>query len=315
MARGTFVATYALEIYATGSEEPAPLSYAAGRTLYGEIKRILEQMCAGYVHDDDEQNLLRVRHNATGRVTDGSKLGVTTADLFGLFERGEYGYASRGVKADTFVASFVRDATDAEMLPYYFRFHLPADEHAGFLLLQRTGIHSPFTQLKGHLEAQFRESNPGWHLAVRRLLPAKIVEALTEGKVRTFRVITHTRTRDRADSFLRGTEAQIGTMEIVWRAKRNQALWQVTPRFLRDILAGRATVAKFFPEAESARIGVEYKGRTRQFDVVDLADAAPYLDVTEEIGFKDGHPRFTEIDQYCLDLVQELRQQMNMAGA
>ncbi len=320
MPAGIFVATYQLEIRQTGSEGPLPLAFAAGKTLYGEVKRILDGLCGGYAKDEKDQSLLRIRHAglATGapEPNDGTRMRADGSNLWGQIHRGEYGYAAPFVNANTFASTINRTEEDAEMLPFYFRFHLPSTENSGLLLLQRVGNKSPYTQLRVALQTQFRESNPGFHLTIDRVVPISVIDALMAGDIRTFRIMTHGTSRDRADTFLRGTRAEIGSMEIVWRAPRETSMWgtERTPRFIKDIMAGRATIARFFGEdVESVRIGVNYNGRTRQFDV-STHDAAPYLEVSEDMTLERGHPTFASLNAVCLDVVEELRGQLGMAG-
>ncbi|CAB4177482.1 hypothetical protein UFOVP998_62 [uncultured Caudovirales phage] len=320
MAAGIFIATYQLEIYQAGSNTPMPLTFAQGKTLYGEVKRILDGLCGGYTKDEKDQSLLRIRHAdlAAGATepTDGTRLRGDGTNLWGTCHRGEYGYAAPFVNVTTFANSMNRTEDDAELLPFYFRFHLPANENSGLLLLERVGAKSPYTQLKQAIQAQFRDSNPGFQLSISRIVPTSVIEALMKGDIRTFRIVTYGTSKDAADTFLRGTHAEIGTMEIVWRAPRKQSMWggDQTPKFIADILNGKATIAKFFGEdAKSMRIGVDYNGRVRQFDVASH-DAAPYLDVTDEVAIEKGHPTFSGLDQVCLDVVTELRQQLAMEG-
>lgn len=319
MAAGIFIASYQLEIRQTGSDTALPLEFAQGKSLYAEINRILTGLCGGYAKDDKDQSLLRVRHAAlaagAAEPGDGTRLGHDATNLWGMFHRGEYGYVAPFVNAETFAPSIRREVNDAELLPFYFRFHLPPKEQIGLLLLERVGNKSPYGQLRSALQTQFRDSNPGYHLAIDRIVPASVIKALMEGQVRTFRITLHGKTGDKTDTFLRGHDAQIGTMERVWRAPRKQSMFTRTPKFITDITSGRAKVAKFFGEdVDSVRIGVDYNGRTRQYDIGGQGDAAPYLEITEDIALEHGHPTFASLDQCGIDLITELREQLDLVG-
>lgn len=321
MPAGIFIATYQLEIKQKGSDAALPLAFGPGKTLYGEVKRILDGWCGNYTKDEKDQSVLRIRHGTleagAKEPNDGSRMRSDgTTNIWGVFHRGEYGYAAPFVNVNTYASSITRTEDDAEMLPFYFRFHLPQNENTGLLLLERVGNKSPYTQLRTALQAQFRDSNPGFHLIIDRVVPASVIKALMEGDVRTFRIVTHGTSKDKADTFLRGTQAEVGTMEIVWRAPRNTSMWgkDKTPKFISDIVNGRAKIAKFFgEEVDSVRIGVDYNGRTRQFDV-ESHDAAPYLEVTEQVAMEKGHPTFAGLNDVCLEVVDELRQQLELTG-
>lgn len=300
---GIFVASYAVEVTKKYQDNPQPMTFAHGKTAYDELHKILVAMKADFVKPTKKPHLLRV-----------TKLRADGVNLCGLIDRGEYGYSARGVRSDTYADSFTRASRDAELLPYYFRFHLPEDEHNGYMILQRIGAQSPYSDLSYYLAKRFSDSNPNFTLRVGAVVPAKLIQTLSEGKVRTLRVVTHQKTGDKADSFLRGTNAQVGSMEIVYRAKRDMALWPRQPAWMRDLISGKAKLATVYPEAQSIRVGVEYNGRTRQFDVSNSEDAAPYLDVTGDIELVDGHPKFSSIDEYCAELVEDLRQEHGMVG-
>jgi len=129
---GIFVATYKLQIHKTGAEDPSPNAFASGKTLYGEIKRIVDELCAGYARDDKEKQLLRARHRklaagAPEPPADGARVIFEGQNIFGTFERGEYGYASPFIKSDTLAPSIQRLVNDAEIVPYYFR--SPGNRH------------------------------------------------------------------------------------------------------------------------------------------------------------------------------------------
>jgi hypothetical protein len=299
-----FVASYSLQVFEKmKTASPLPLAFTDGKSLREEVWKVLSSMQPKPVRHETEPHLLQLK-----------TIFQDGADIFGTLERGEFGFSSRGIKADTFAASYKRSANDAEMIPYYFRFHLPDEEYNGFLIIQRLGTHSPYTDVRDRLMQAFREANPGHRLRVGALVPSELLEQLQKGKIKTLKVVVHKKTGDKADSFLKGTEETLGTIEQVYRAKRDHALWPVAPSWLKDIMTGKTKIVKVFPQAERIAVGVDYNGRTRTFDVSERDDAAPYIDISKVVKLSDGHPVFDEINEYAEGLVEDLRGQLGMAG-
>ena len=254
--------------------------------------------------DTDTQRLLKVR-----------RFRYDFPDIWGILERGEFGISARGVDNQTYRRTYYRSVNDAELLPLYFRFHLPHDSNIGILILQRLGVHGAFGHLNRVLQDEFRRSHGNHILEIRRFVPSSVLRELRRGAIREVSVVTHSVPRDIADVIrLRGMEidSDIGVIETRIRAKRKGVLWNRAPRWVSQLDADRVTVAEIFGDnVKSVRLRVKYGDQERAYVFSHQESLAPYIDVTDDITILDnGHPSFRSIDKYSLNLRDELIEQL-----
>lgn len=297
-----FLGTYSLEVFEGSSENSSALQVKSSgpslRTLAFRTLRRLESC----VRNETTQRMMRV-----------TSLHDRGSEIWGEMDYGDYGYTGTGMSSETFQQTFRRTRRDAMMLPYYFRLHLPNDEHTGILIVQRNGVQTPYQELRRELVQDFRDAHQGHLLKFGRLVPPEVLRVLQEGEVRTFKVVTRKPTGDLADRFARGYRAEVGTMETTFKAKRGGVLMDVDQRWLRDLRGGRLSLVQMFPEAEYAQIGVNYNGRTRQFVIGREDEAAPYLEVGSDVEVgNNGHPVFESFNDYCVGVQNELRARLGV---
>jgi hypothetical protein len=66
-------------------------------------------------------------------------------------------------------------------------------------------------------------------------------------------------------------------------------------------------------EDPTVRVKVDYNGRQRMFNLEKLDTAAPYIDITDEVTKgKKGHPVFKSIDDYSVQLRNDLLEQLGL---
>ena len=208
----------------------------------------------------------------------------------------------------TLKESYKRRVDDAEMIPLYFRFHLPGNEKTGFLIVQRLGTHGAFTEIRDLMTERFRAKYEPLLLQFGRFVPSQVLKDLLEGGIRQMSVMTYTLPPDLATRVhLKGAEKNVGTVEIRIKAKRKHTLLTGQPTWMKQLINGKASVAEMFgDETAKASIRVDYKGRQRTYDF-DRRDAfAPYVDISAEVEKVNGHPKFDSIDEYCRGLRDEL---------
>lgn len=62
-------------------------------------------------------------------------------DLRGFLDAGEYGFGAEGVNVQTLAKSYKkRKADDAELIPFYLRFHLPDANDTGLCSFNALGL-------------------------------------------------------------------------------------------------------------------------------------------------------------------------------
>lgn len=299
-----FVGCYSIRVRERNTRDPLPLGLDdANDSVRDAVLRTMEGMRATGREHPERQHFIQT-----------SRIETDDDSIWGLIDRGEFGFAARGFDRRNRRNSFQRRPDDAELLPFYFRFHLPDDANVGILLIQRTGIHGAFSDLREAVEANFRETHPDYILQFGRFMPDRVLRQIIDGQIREISLISHRLPDDIADRLLlRGTEIELGTLEIRVKAKRDSPLIPgVQPRLLRRLRRGEITVAEVLEDETSRlRIRVAYNGRERLFDFGRPGSIAPYIEVGDDVMMaRSGHPDFDSMDEYCRELVAELLEQL-----
>ena len=295
-----FVSSYSIRVREKRDKEWLPFGFEEGSSLHETVYRTMELLRSHH------------RHQESQRLIRSNRLNQDDTDILGILERGEFGISARGVNHETFAPTYRRKVADAELIPLYFRFHLPVDSTVGILIMQRLGVHGAFGHLSKFLQEKFREFHGNHLLKIGRFVPSSVLKALSEGEVREMSIFEHTISRDIADRMrLRGTEINVGTVEIRIRAKRNDILWDHTPRWANRLRTEKVTIAEFFGDDVSrVKLRVKYKGQERMYDFSGHEGLAPYIDVTDDVEMSGGHPVFDSIDEYSCNLRDELIEQL-----
>ncbi len=296
------IAAYALRIRLKRTDDPLYLGAvdAPHGGLYSHVKKFFESLQKKHAHDALSQLLQRV-----------VQLDSNADSLWGLIESGEYGYAAEGIDVQTLKHSYERKALDAEMIPFYFRIYLPAQNDMGVMLLERHGTRGIFHALSGALRDYVQEKLPDHVLELTRLVPAEVMSELLKGGVRAIQITTYRVPSDIADKYrFLGNLSNAGTVTVEFKAKKKAFLF--TPQWLKRITEGRAKIIELPADLGPGRIliRVDYRGKSRTVDLGHLETIAPYVDATAELNMRSGHPTFASIDGYCAELLGELLAQL-----
>jgi hypothetical protein len=140
------------------------------------------------------------------------------------------------------------------------------------------------------------------------------MESLSEGGVKEISVTAHTLPSDIADRFmLGGSKKAVAKVELTVTAKSGMFFTTNAAAWLKKVQKEGAKILEVPDEDPTIRVKVDYKGRKRMYDLQKMDIVAPYLDVTEEVGqTKRGHPKFTNINNYCIELRDELLTQIGL---
>lgn len=301
------IATYSLRIRQKRSSEYEPLGGIDGRHSLSDLfAEYLQSISHEEAIDEEVQVVLQA-----------SRRERSDDAMWGLLNAGDYGYAAEGFNIKSKRTSYRRSPDDAEVIPFYYRAFFPGMSDLGIVLLQRYGHYGVFTAVSRGFRAFLDGYLPDHVLEINRLVPAEVVRELTEGEIRAIQVIAHTIPPDLADKFrFLGNHQDIGTFVIEAKAKRKSFL--APPPWLRRIRQGRVQVVELPTELRDSdaviRIRVNYEGTTRTIDLSDPNNLAPYINATDDLELEPtGHPRFTSIDRYCQDLLDELLRQLGRA--
>lgn len=303
------IATYSVKVREKRSEEYLPLGSFDGSHSMSEF--ICDYLRA--IRDDQFVNEESQRVLRSGRHTE---LDDKTC---GLLYSGAYGYAAEGVNIHTSERSYQRSPEDAEVIPFYYQFVLPAGKLVGIMILQRHGTHGLVTPLCTALRDEFTDKHPDHMIEFARLVPTEIVQDLIDGEVRGIQITTYTVPNDIADKFrFLGNLQQEGKFTVKYSAKRNAPFQE--PEWLRNIRNNRGRIVEFPIELENiqaeVKISVKYGTKTRVMNLSDPSSIAPYIDATDDLDISiEGHPTFESINQYCDELNTRLLEQLGIADA
>ena len=279
--------------------------------LHFEPKRSLHQIILGTMTDlkktcqinEDEQHLIRV-----------TKLHHDATDVWGVVEVGDYGYAAPLLHSKTLLTSYNKTIDEAEMLPLYFRFHLPDAGSIGIFIVQRFGNRGAFSAVKAAMNERFEQLAPDFHLGIERFVPTSVMESLTHGGVREMQITTHTIPQDLADKvLLGGAKKSVAKVEFRIVAHAGTFLTMNAADWLKKLEKKGTHILETPDETPTIRVKVDYKGRDRMYDLQKMDVVAPYVDITEEVERTgQGHPKFDSIDSYAIDLRDELLDQLGL---
>jgi hypothetical protein len=298
------IAAYALRVRLRRTDDPLHLGTVdePHGGLYSHIKRFFESLQKA--HDDAASQLLQ-------RVV---QLDSDADTVWGLVESGEYGYAAEGIDVKTLKHSYKRKPLDAELIPFYFRIYLPAQNDMGIMLLERHGPRGIFHALSSVLRDYLKEKLPDHVLDLTRLVPAEVMSELLKGGVRAIQITTYRVPSDIADKYrFLGNLRNAGTVTVEFKAKKKKFLFK--PQWLKAITGGKARILELPADLGPGRIHiqVDYRGKSRTIDLANLETIAPYVDATSELKLKSGHPTYKSINGYCVDLLEELLTQLGKA--
>lgn len=298
------VATYTIRLRPKRGTEYELLGEFDGRTsLRKFLHGFLRSLETSHANDELNKHLLRAR----GVMEDES-------DLRGFLDAGEYGFGAEGVNVQTLAKSYKRKADDAELIPFYLRFHLPDANDTGLLLLQRFGAQGVFHSLTEQLQQYFRDRHPDYILEMNRLVPIEMLKHLLDGQLKEITLTTYSIPNDIADKYkYLGNTREAGTMTVTFRAKKNGFLKD--PPWVKKLRKGALTVVEVPQDLggtpSKLRIKVAYNGKTRTLDMTQPDTMAPYIDATGQVKLAtSGHPTEDSIEQFCVELRDSLLSQL-----
>ena len=215
----------------------------------------------------------------------------------GYIHYGTYGFESDFVDAKSKKHHYRRKRTDVEIIPLYFEFWLPENEHFGFAAFQSFQGRSCINLIMTDLKNKFEKKHADDLLSFKKLLPADSKNGLfASAPVKQFRLIRRDAPSDLADRYFSNPEPDSVKFEVIMSARRNKSLGNFG-NLSKSIKLKSKNVVRYggvdFPEAVAEiRIG----NRTRKVGVFGLNGEAGVIDITDSITRgPDGHPTFASI--------------------
>jgi len=299
-----FVASYSVKVRERRSKGWSNLRFDKGNKSVREIvSELMTHLKTKAQVDAEAQQLLRV-----------SKLQQDKTDIWGIVEAGDYGYEAQLLDSKTLSTSYNKGVDEAEMVPLYFRFHLPDNGDTGIWIVQRLGNRGAFSAVKNMLNNYWQVTTPDHLLAIARFVPTSVMESLTNGGVKEISVTTHTLPQDLADRFmLGGAKKSVAKVELRVTAKKGSVFTMNAASWLKKLEKEGTKILEVPDETPTIRVKVDYKGRKRMYDLQKMDVVAPYVDISEDVEHtRRGHPRFASINDYCVELRDELLEQVGL---
>ncbi|MEZ4713138.1 MAG: hypothetical protein R3A44_38470 [Caldilineaceae bacterium] len=250
-------------------------------------------------HDEDDRRLMDVEHFTSDSDT-----------VAGRVRTGEYGYESELVDVDAASTSYKRSSADAEMLPFYFLFHVPQNSERGVAIFQRfgnSGIRTLFTQ---SFSSYFQEAHPSFRVTLQPLVHNELLQHyLDQGELKKLEFTRFSLPADVADVLnVDGFREHLDSVKIVISAKRNRFFPE--PTWLRRLARGdglQNIVELSDLGYEKLRIEVKLGTSIKKIDITDLNRLRGYFDITDELSLgTSGHPEFDDIHHTATNLLNDI---------
>lgn len=309
MSHGITLASYLIHVNHLGtSEEEFLTSFDGTHDLLELFDSHLSTISATPVEDSENSRQLRVSAVDT----------VGSRTRFVHVLSGEFGLAAEGRRRGDDSHSYDRTPDDVELVPQFLLLHVPRKSKRGILLVQRVGVRSPYSGFARYFNSKFRDEFGDYRLSFDRFVPGALLEELTEGFVNGLTFRLHKLPKDLASivsSF--GNPDQMHHVHIEIRPVKGK---HFTPSQSLAKLIGdpkKTHSGLSFPTVlgvpAKAGVLVEYNGRNRKVLLANPEDAAPYLDVTEELQTLDGsHPAPTEIRTVMINHLKDICNDLQM---
>lgn len=276
----------------------------SGLDLLDILEGYLMQLVALTV-DEESQTALKVRPplNRIGRT------------LTGLIEGGEFGVSSQLQDVQTLAITHNRGVNEVENFPLYFLIWIPQEGRRGIVILQKSGTHGIKTPLFDALKQRFENEHDGLRLILNTLTYGKLVQQyLDEGRVTEIRLIQYESPDDITALYANRNEAlsEVYT-EYIIHAKSQKHI-RIRDR-IRDVLEGRREPANLVEivgiDPQKVKLNIDFNGKRRTVDILDVNRVSPQLDITEEVAMAaDGNPSFASIDTLARELLADLQEQL-----
>lgn len=243
---------------------------------------------------------------------------ATDISVAGKYETGEHGLRSSIYDVERQSISHEKGTSEADMLPFLFSFILPRSDQInkrkkGLLLLSRTknlGIRTlTIPHLKSYIEARF----PGYRFDIQRVFPAALARTLLDqGTLKAIRLIKYRVPNSLEDFLDQDDRANIQTVEIVLKARRNGSFFS-KERF-EQLLSGNGSFHTLYESADMAcdnvKLDIEIGGKLRRIDI-GRQRVSSNIDISDDIevddtGFPSIETWFVKADEIATSLFEAM---------
>lgn len=299
--------------------EPDILSELSGNR---DLFEILSEFLTHYT-EDSEVNEIHEKVISIGQL----EIDEENRTLTGTITSGEYGYASDLMNIETGEITHSRSISEAEILPFFFSFHIPEGVDRAILIFQKFKNYGVKTVFLECFKRYFVENvSSDFYIRLNKLTTEQEMNELLSARVLKMRLIKFDGTDiEHTINNCGDVEQSDINTELVIGSNRNK----VVPRnLIESVLSGMPggqrdhigsgvyEVEDFHYTYDTVKFEVEEPdGRKRTYDLGKLDEIAERRDITEEVEIAaDGHPNYDSIKTLALEYNNELRQQIIRGG-
>lgn len=275
-------------------------SYVSSKDLLDDLVFHLEESTKTFGHDEEARKMLKV-----------SSFTVADRTITGIIKTGEYGFTSELLNVDSLEVAHERQIKEAEMLPFYFLFHLPPDADEGVIIFERFKTFGIRTLFTNRFESYFTKKNDTHRIAVNHLAPAKVFDAYQskDGEIKEIRLISFSLPKPIEDRYeVAGHTERDVYIEFAIKAKRKKKIpgWD----HIREYIDGKNPFDRLveIPDFKSdfVKVGVKVNGKDRTLNLTDQKQIRANYDITNEVVTDTtGHPTFASIDEIAKGILEE----------
>ncbi|MBF0271093.1 MAG: hypothetical protein HQL98_03305 [Magnetococcales bacterium] len=283
---------------------------------FDDINNLIDVVC-GYFNEIEQEKykkfVVLMKTVSVGNIINNG------SSLSGILRSGQYGYQSNIVDAESGDLSYVKKKTDADMIPFYWRFFVPNHSYKGILLTQSVGPSGILELIRKIVVERFSSDYPDYKIVINPLAPEDAVKKLLKsGDVARLAFIKHTIPSDHADRLQLGSGERDGVMEVSFKPK-DKTIFHKFAR-LTEYLNGDRSIGSVFEfegfEYDDIKAEIQINGRKR---VVSLSEPRKFkvrIDVDEEEELtkgQDGFPTFNSLNNISERIINDLSVEMGIS--
>ena len=269
----------------------------------GIFNNLLAQFCNRF---EDEYN----NNETLEKVFKIEEYRDTNCDTFNTrifkIKSGKYGISSEIVDTDTGEVAYVRDESEADVMPFYFSMAVPTnDSDTGLIIFENVGIYG----IKSIFKDSFKEIcfDNEYSFTIRNVLPAEYIERfLDRGILKRIRFIRNNIPLNTAERIGLNLGVNINNRPyeeyIIHRPGNfiNNASRQIRQFMNRQIAINDIIHLENF-EYNNIKLDFSLGGRSKTLNLSNIENVVVTEDITNDLVLEGGHPTMESIENILID--------------
>lgn len=206
------------------------------------------------------------------------------------------------------------DVDTAPEEPFYFLFYIPENSDRGIAIFERKGTIGTKDLFERFIEKELlKKSMKGFHLDYAGYLPKKIVlDYIKRGEILAFEftdIPSHDKYEENRINHLfkkvRGTMKIKLQIDKYARPSAKQLLYKLINKELSLEKNDNDFIILGEIDTENSKVEVKV-GKSKRFFYINGNSIRPFMDITNDITYEDGHPKFKDIHDIALEYAKSL---------